>query len=67
MDNPIAWETIETAPFGTDLELAVIEDGQAHPLVFACRRDRRGWIKATTGEQVAVRPTHWRPWALRES
>ena len=33
-----SWEDISIAPFGRDLELAVIEGGSLHALVFACRR-----------------------------
>jgi len=63
MDERPVWETISTAPFGRDLELAVIERDRVHPLVFACRRAPDGWIKVRTLERVVVSPTHWRPWA----
>lgn len=56
------WQPVETTPFETDLELAVIDRDGPHALVFPCRRTPRGWSKAETGETVAVRPTHWRPW-----
>jgi hypothetical protein len=56
------WETISTAPYDRDLELAVIEKGHVHPLVFACRRMPTGWIKVASRERVFVSPTHWRPW-----
>ena len=49
-------------PFDIELELAVIDGDGPHALVFPCRRALRGWIKAETGGQIAVRPTHWRPW-----
>jgi hypothetical protein len=60
-DQPV-WETIATAPYDRDLELAVIEGDRVHPLVFACRRAPDGWVKVSTHERVAVSPTHWRPW-----
>jgi hypothetical protein len=60
-DRPM-WETISTAPFGRDLELAVIEGDRVHSLVFACRRAPGGWIKVQTLERVIVSPTHWRLW-----
>ena len=60
-DRPV-WQTISTAPFGRDLELAVIEKDRVHSLVFACRRAPDGWIKAQTLERIMVSPTHWRPW-----
>jgi len=62
MDERPVWESISTAPFGRDLELAVIEADRVHSLVFACRRAADGWIKAQTLERVIVSPTHWRPW-----
>ena len=57
------WRDIETAPFDRDLELAVVEGDHVYPLVFACRRTPNGWTKASTGERVAVSPTHWRVWS----
>jgi hypothetical protein len=63
MDERPVWETISTAPFGRDLELAVIEGNRVHPLVFACRRAPDGWLKVQTLERIVVSPTHWRPWA----
>jgi hypothetical protein len=60
-DEPV-WETISTAPYDRDLELAVIEADHVHPLIFACRRLANGWIKVATRERILVNPTHWRPW-----
>ena len=57
------WENISSAPFDRDLELAVVEGGSIHALIFACRRTSDGWIKAQTRERVLVSPTHWRRWA----
>jgi len=57
-----AWHPIETAPFDRDLEISVIENADAHVLVFRCRRVSNGWINATTGKPINVRPTHWRAW-----
>jgi hypothetical protein len=59
---PTMWQTIRTAPFDIELELAVIDRDGPHTLVFPCRRALRGWIEAETGKKIAVRPTHWRPW-----
>jgi hypothetical protein len=56
------WRPIATAPSDSDLELAVVEDNDAHALVFRCRRLRDGWINAATGQRLAVDPTHWRQW-----
>ncbi|WP_346730131.1 hypothetical protein [Bradyrhizobium sp. IC3195] len=59
----LTWERLETAPpFDRDLEIAVIEGNTIHRVVFPCRRIFDGWIKAKTGERVAVQPTHWRIW-----
>jgi hypothetical protein len=57
-----SWKSIETAPFDRDVELAVLEDHDIHALVFRCRRTRRGWANAATGQTIDVRPTHWREW-----
>ena len=62
MDNQAIWQPISTAPFGPDLELAVIEGDHIHALVFACRRVADGWTKVATRERIAVSPTHWRLW-----
>jgi len=65
MDYYPAWETISTAPFGPDLELAVIEGDRVHSLVFACRRAPDGWVKVQTLEHIVLHPTHWRPWQAK--
>jgi hypothetical protein len=49
--------SIRTAPFNIDIELAVIDGEGSHALMFACRRALGGWLKAETGETIAVRPT----------
>ncbi|HVO92001.1 MAG TPA: hypothetical protein VMT22_04135 [Terriglobales bacterium] len=56
------WQTVASAPFDRDIELAVIDGDGPHTLVFACRRVLNGWIKAETKERLDVRPTHWREW-----
>jgi hypothetical protein len=61
-DDHRVWEPISVAPYNSDLELAVVERGHVHPLVFACRRTPDGWVKVSTHERLAVSPTHWRPW-----
>lgn len=62
MVDGTVWQTIATAPYDRDLELAVVEGDRVHPLIFACRRTPVGWIRVTTRERVTVNPTHWRPW-----
>ncbi|MCZ8545424.1 hypothetical protein OOJ09_14630 [Mesorhizobium qingshengii] len=56
------WKPILSAPFGRDLELAVLDEDGEHALVFPCIRGRQGWTNAATGVRVDIRPTHWRYW-----
>jgi hypothetical protein len=56
------WQPISTAPFDRDLELAVLDEEEAHSLVFPCRRILGGWVNAETRARVDIRPTHWREW-----
>jgi len=65
MESRMDWQPIRTAPFDRDLELAVIDDGEPHVLVFRCRRVLAGWMKAETNERIFVDPTHWREWERR--
>ena len=46
------WQSISTAPYERDLELAVMAKDEPHVLVFACRRIPGGWINAEI-EEVA--------------
>ena len=57
------WQSIAIAPFGRDLELAVIHCSDVHALVFPCRRVLHGWINSQTASLVYVYPTHWREWS----
>jgi hypothetical protein len=61
------WQSVSTAPFDRDLELAVIDTDGAHALVFPCRRILNGWMKVDTKERLDVRPTHWREWDRAEA
>jgi hypothetical protein len=58
---------IESAPFGRDLELAVIEYAGPQALVFPCRRVLYGWVRTEANDHVNVHPTHWRHWDERSS
>ena len=60
------WQQIASAPFDIDIELAVIDSGGPHALVFPCRRILGGWMNAETKERLDVRPTHWRRWGATE-
>jgi len=57
------WQPISDAPFGWELELAVIDSDGIHALVFPCRRTLTGWMRAGTKDRVDVSPTHWRDWS----
>jgi hypothetical protein len=61
-DSLESWRPVNLAPFGCDLQLCVIDKGEVHALVFACRRVEGGWMHALTGHRVSVDPTHWRHW-----
>jgi len=56
------WQSVSTAPYDQDLELAVMDRDGTHTLVFPCRRTLVGWVKSGTRERVEVSPTHWRLW-----
>jgi hypothetical protein len=60
MANNRIWKSIFTAPFGSDLELAVMDKDGPQALVFPCRRVVGGWVKADTTKRLDVSPTHWR-------
>ncbi len=61
------WQSIASAPFGVDLELAVVDRDGVHPLVFPCRRALTGWVKAGSRERVDLSPTHWRAWGEEDA
>ncbi|TSE11637.1 hypothetical protein C1D09_013375 [Mesorhizobium intechi] len=61
------WESIDSAPPGRDLQLAVIEDGRVTALRFPCRLEGSQWIASDTERPVTVRPTHWRRWGAGTS
>jgi hypothetical protein len=56
------WMPIESAPFGRDLELAVIDYDGPQALVFPCRRGLYGWVRTEANDHVNVHPTDWRHW-----
>ena len=60
--DAIGWRSIETVPFGRDLQLAVLSSARVDALVFPCRRVLRGWLNSETHAAVQVYPTHWREW-----
>jgi hypothetical protein len=56
------WKPIDTAPFGPDVELAIIDRDGEHTLAFPCQRFVGGWMNAKTKKELSVLPTHWRIW-----
>jgi len=60
------WESIASAPFDRELELAVIDRDGPHALVFPCRRVAGGWINARSNDRIDVSPTHWRLWRKQD-
>ncbi|MCB5204085.1 hypothetical protein LH464_16575 [Neorhizobium sp. T786] len=56
------WQPIAEAPIAQDIELAVIDGGGVHALIFPCKKSSNGWVNAKTGELLDVHPTHWRIW-----
>jgi hypothetical protein len=61
------WQSISTAPFHRDLELAVVNEDGTVALVFPCRRVGDGWIDVETEESIDVEPTHWREWSNKQA
>lgn len=58
-----SWQPIANAPFGRELELAVIDRDGVHALIFPCQRSLTGWVRIGTKERIEVSPTHWRDWS----
>jgi hypothetical protein len=59
---PYAWLSIESAAFNRDLELAMIDVGRLHAVVFPCRRVLGGPGQRSHRSRVNIHPTHWREW-----
>ena len=57
------WQSIFTAPFERDLQLAVINEDGTTTLEFPCRRSISGWVDAETKQLMDIDPTHWREWS----
>jgi hypothetical protein len=61
--NSVGWQSISSAPFDRDLEVAIIDYDGTHALVFPCRRILCAWVNAETKEKmIGLLPTHWRVW-----
>jgi len=58
----MSWQAIDSAPYGSELRLSVIEKGEVHALAFPCWRTGDGWLNCLTNQLVVIQPTHWRNW-----
>ncbi len=61
-DCRMEWQPVTTAPYGVDLELAVLDGDGILALVFPCRRNVHGWVNSKSGASVGIYPSHWRQW-----
>jgi hypothetical protein len=63
-NSQTSWHRVASAPYDRDLRLAVLdEEGDAHALVFPCRRVLNGWVRSDTRERLHILPTHWQDWS----
>src|SRR5271157_5612720 len=61
--NGAMWRPVSTAPFDRDLRLAVLaQSGDAHALVFPCRRVVGCLVKSETRQRLELSPSHWQEW-----
>jgi hypothetical protein len=60
------WLPIHTAPFEAEIELAVIDRGGPHVLIFPCRQALQGFDQGGNRRETR-RPSHWRPWVRWQS
>jgi len=60
--SPRKWLPVSIPPPDGDLEVCVIEQGEVHALIYACRKSEAGWVHAVTNSRIDIRPTHWRLW-----
>jgi hypothetical protein len=58
----MSWQAADTAPYGRELRLSTIANGEILSLAFPCLRTKDGWLNSLTKKPVSVRPTHWRRW-----
>jgi hypothetical protein len=48
------WLPIHTAPFDAEIELAVIDRGGPHALIFPCRLALQGWKPARNSPSIPL-------------
>lgn len=62
------WHPISTAPFNQDLDVRVVENGEAITLPFPCRHTNDGkWLNVDLGTHIKIEPVAWRVWQNRTS
>jgi hypothetical protein len=61
------WHLINSAPYGIELELAIIDDDGKHLYELPCRRAVTGWVDTKWQSRVDFRPTHWRLWEAKRT
>ena len=61
------WEPISTAPRDQEIEVCVMDGGDAHVLVGACHLTDAGWLEPITRRFLEINPTHWRAWSAGAS
>ncbi len=54
------WMPIESAPFGREIEVSVLDRDGYHAFVFPVRRTADGWVAAGVKGFIWIDPTHWR-------
>lgn len=59
------WHPINSAPYGVELELAIIDDEGEHVYELPSRRAVNGWIDAKWQSAIYFKPTHWRQWKAK--
>jgi hypothetical protein len=59
---PDKWLPVSIAPSDADLEVAVMDKGCIHALVFPVRKRGTDWVDASN-KRIDIVPTHWRKWA----
>jgi hypothetical protein len=64
--DSLTWHPVVLAPFGLDLELAVLDDEGDDVYDLPCRKAVNGWIDAKWLSRVDFKPTHWRRWKSYE-
>jgi len=55
-----AWQTIVTAPFDRDIEVAVLNERGYEVFALFVRRTQAGWLANRIDDFLAIAPTHWR-------